>query len=270
MTIAPSFWIDSHCHPHFPPLGADIAAARKTMEDNQTGGALAVATKGVEREKVLALVREHRGFFWAACGVHPLSDDSEDDDEQSLLDMCGDPDALAVGETGLDFFRGHDSEAMQRRRFAAHIAAARRLKKPLIIHTRDSQKETLDMLRAENARDVGGVLHCFTGGDEEARAAREINFMVSFSGILTFKKSEALREVARKVPADGFLVETDAPYLAPVPHRGKVNTPGYVRHVGEAVAAARNESPQQTAAASSANFVRLFSPPAAEAIKNRE
>ena len=254
------FWIDSHCHPHFPQTGGDISAVRNAMRENGVASALAVATGGKEWETVRELARDYPGIFYAACGVHPLADADEKDDEKSLTAACEDKTVLAVGETGLDFFRGAESETMQRRRFAAHIATARRLQKPLIIHTRDSLPQTLDMLRAENARDCGGVLHCFTGDEKEMRAAADINFVVSFSGILTFRKSDEMRRVAAAAAADGYMIETDAPYLSPAPHRGKINTPGYVRFVGETIAAARNISASQAAAESAATFRRLFKP----------
>ncbi|MGI9298285.1 MAG: TatD family hydrolase [Gammaproteobacteria bacterium] len=261
MTTAAYSWIDSHCHPHFPQLGGDFAAVLSRMRENGVSAALAVATGGGEWARVRRMARENPGVIYAACGVHPLSGADEADDESSLIRVCEDAAVLAAGETGLDFFRGKDSEIRQRRRFAAHIAAARRLKKPLIIHARDSTAEILDMLRAENARDAGGVMHCFTGGKAEMRAALDLNFVVSFSGILTFKKSDALRAVAAAAPADGYMVETDAPYLSPAPHRGKTNTPGYARFVGEAVAAARGISAARAAAESTATFIRLFKPP---------
>lgn len=261
MTSAAYSWIDSHCHPHFPPLGENPEATRAAMRENGVSSALAVATGGAEWEKVKTLARENPGVWHAACGVHPLAEADEADDERVLIRACEDAAVLAVGETGLDFFRGKDSEKAQRRRFAAHIAAARRLRKPLIIHTRDSLDETLDMLRAENARDAGGVLHCFTGGEKELKAALDLNFVASFSGILTFKKSDAMRATAAAAPADGYMAETDAPYLSPVPHRGKTNTPGYVRFVGEALAAARGISAAQAAAETSATFMRVFNPP---------
>ena len=262
MTTAEYSLTDSHCHPHFPPLGEDIAAVCHDMRNNNVGRALAVATRGAEWMKVKALAQEHKGIFFAACGVHPLSPEDEVDDENALTTVCDAEEVLAVGETGLDFFRGKDTETMQRQRFAAHIAVARKLKKPLIIHTRDSLSETLDMLRAENARDAGGVLHCFTGTLDDVSAALDINFVVSFSGIVTFKRSEDMRAIAAAVPSDSYMVETDAPYLAPTPHRGKTNTPGYVHHVAEVVAAARSQTLAQTAAETNAVFDRLFSPPA--------
>lgn len=256
-------WIDSHCHPHFPQIGGDLTAVRETMKQNNVCAALAVATGGDEWQTVRRLTQDFPGEFYAACGVHPLSDENEADDEQTLMRECSHAEVLAVGETGLDFFRG-ENEAAQRKRFAAHIAVARRLNKPLIIHTRDSHAAVMDMLRSENAKDVGGVLHCFTGTAEQARDALDINFVVSFSGILTFKKSKEMRKVIAALPADSYMVETDAPYLSPAPHRGKTNTPGYVRHVGEAAAAARGSSLSQTAKETCETFVRIFNPPDAK------
>ena len=252
--------IDSHCHPHFAPLNEDVDGMLAAMKSHHVCGALAVATNHAEMASVRALAQKSDGVFFAACGVHPLSEADEADDEADLVSACMGDEVLAVGETGLDFFRGRETEAMQRRRFAAHIAAARRLSKPLIIHTRDSQRAVLDMLRAENASDVGGVLHCFTGDAKDLREAADLNFVVSFSGIITFKKSAEMRDLARQAAADGYLVETDAPYLSPEPHRGKINTPANVLWVAQTVAAAREETVEQVAADTTATFRRLFAP----------
>ncbi len=250
--------VDSHCHPHFPPLGEDPAAVVADMSAMGVQAALAVATSAKEAPAILALTEKYPNRFFAACGIHPLSDDDKNDDEETIMRLCAAQKVLAVGETGLDFFRGGGNETAQRRRFAAHIAAARRLQKPLIIHTRDSMAATLDMLKAENAKEVGGVLHCYTGDTDGVRAALDINFIVSFTGIISFKKSDNMREVAKLVPADGYMVETDAPYLAPVPQRGKTNTPAYVRHVAEALAVARKTSLEQIAHETTQTFNRLF------------
>ena len=258
MNIGEYLLIDSHCHPHFLPLGDSVETVLADMTAAGVQAALAVATSEQEAQEVLALCKKYPERFFAACGIHPLSDDDEKDDDEAVIKLCADEKVLAVGETGLDFFRAGDSKAAQRRRFAAHIAAARRLQKPLIIHTRDSIAAVLDMLRAENASEVGGVLHCYTGGTEGAKAALDINFIVSFTGIISFKKSDDMRAVAKFVPADGYMVETDAPYLAPVPHRGKTNTPAYVRHVAEATAAARGVSLSQVAIETTQTFNRLF------------
>ena len=250
--------IDSHCHPHFPPLGEDIAGVVAAMREHGVVHALAVATCLAEVNTVKRLVTKYGDFFSTACGVHPTTDKNERVSVDDLVRLCVDESVLAIGETGLDFFRDEVPEAVQRERFAVHIAAARELHKPLIIHTRDSLDSVLDMLRAEKADEVGGVLHCYTGDVDGARRGLDVNFMVSFSGIASFKKAEQLREVARYIPASRYLIETDAPYLAPTPYRGKTNTPGYVRFVAAAVAAARGYSEAQVAAETTANFRQLF------------
>ena len=261
MTTEKFSLIDSHCHPHFPQLGGNITAVYQQMTAHQVSAALVVATKTSEWEIIRQLTTDYVNIFYAAIGIHPLAEASDTADEQTLIKACRSPQVIAVGETGLDFFRGKDNEAMQRQRFALHIAAAKQLNKPLIIHTRDSLAETLDMLRAENARNVGGVLHCFSGSYKDVVVARDINFIVSFSGIVTFKKSHDLRAIATAVDDDGYLVETDAPYLSPAPYRGKTNTPGYVRYVADAVAMARRQPIEKIAAATTENFNRLFNPP---------
>ena len=187
MNIGEYLLIDSHCHPHFPPLGDSVETVLADMTAAGVQAALAVATSEQEAQEVLALCKKYPERFFAACGIHPLSDDDEKDDDEAVIKLCADEKVLAVGETGLDFFRAGDSKAAQRRRFAAHIAAARRLQKPLIIHTRDSIAAVLDMLRAENASEVGGVLHCYTGGTEGAKAALDINFIVSFTALSVSK-----------------------------------------------------------------------------------
>lgn len=250
--------IDSHCHPHFPQLAAVRDSLAAEMKANGIGGALAVATSLAEADAVMALTKLHRGVFYAACGVHPLTDKTADDDESAIIRYCDNDNVVAIGETGLDFFRGRESEQMQRRRFAAHISAARKLNKPLIIHTRDSLPETLDMLAAENAKDCGGVLHCYGGDAEGIKKAAAINFIVSFTGIVSFRNASNVRDAARAAPADGYMIETDSPYLAPMPYRGKVCTPSMVRYVAEAIAAARDESFDKVANDTTKTFNRLF------------
>ena len=249
--------IDSHCHPHFPQLG-DIAAVADEMRDAGVVSALAVATNRAEIPVVSELARQHPGVFHAALGLHPLSEESADADE--IAQWCAQDHVLAVGETGLDFFRGRDSESQQRQLFAAHIAAAKKVGKPLIIHTRDSADAALEMLREEGADQVGGVLHCFTGDIRQAQMGLDINFIVSFSGVLTFKNAENVRLTARWAPSDSYMVETDAPYLAPVPHRGKVNRPAYVRETARALALVRECDESTVARETTATFNRLFRP----------
>lgn len=260
MPAAEHSLIDSHCHPHFPQLAGREESMLAEMAQNGVTGALAVATNLSEAAKVKAMAKANPQTIYAACGVHPLGEECEQDDEDAVIKCCTDDCVVAVGETGLDFFRGKDSEKMQRARFAAQISAARKLNKPLIIHTRDSLPETLDMLKAENARDAGGVLHCYTGDNDGIRKANDINFIVSFTGIVSFRNAGTMRDSARFVSADGYMVETDAPYLAPTPHRGKVCTPAMVKHVAEAVAQARNQTYQEVATQTTKTFTRLFLP----------
>lgn len=250
--------IDSHCHPHFPQLEGSRDSLAAEMKANGVSHALAVATSLAEADVVMALTASNANVFYAACGVHPLADVDADDDESAIMQYCDNDKVIAVGETGLDFFRGKDNEAMQRRRFAAHISAARKLNKPLIIHTRDSLPETLDMLAAENAKDCGGVLHCYGGDAEGIKKAAAINFIVSFTGIVSFKNAANVREAAKAAPSDGYMIETDSPYLAPVPYRGKVCTPAMVRYVAEAIATARGETFDKVAEDTTTTFTRLF------------
>lgn len=248
--------IDSHCHPHFLPLGEDIGAVVQGMDEHGVVAALAIATTRREWEIVQQLTQDYPQRFYAALGLHPTNPEILNADD--LYESAQSPSVVAIGETGLDFFRNNVDEAQQRKQFIAQIQVARALKKPLIIHTRDSLDATLEILRAENAQDIGGVLHCWTGDKDGVAAAIDINFCVSFTGIVSFKNAANLRAVVRSTPADSYMVETDAPYLAPEPKRGQTNTAGYVRHVAAAVAAARNESLNQVAADTTKTFARLF------------
>lgn len=258
--------VDSHCHPHFPQYGGDIAPVRAAMREHRVRCALAIATTRAEFAVVQQLAADYPGEFYAACGVHPNND--EEIGAEELVAACGSAAVLAVGETGLDYYRqpeegGGIAADAQRQRFATHIEAARRLGKPLIIHTRESLDDTLEVLAAHSAGDIGGVLHCYTGDVAGARRILDLGFHVSFTGIVTFKNADTVRAAAAFVPADRYMVETDAPYLAPAPHRGKLNTPGYVRYVAQAMAAVRGCSEAQIVEESTATFNRLFKPPAA-------
>jgi TatD DNase family protein len=196
---------------------------------------------------------------WCSAGVHP--DERRDAREATvddLLAMAGDPKVVAIGETGLDYFRVEGDTEWQRERFRTHIRAARRCAKPLVIHTRAAADDTLRLMDEEGAGEAGGVMHCFTESWEVAEAALAMGFHISFSGIVTFKNAAALREVAIRVPLDRMLVETDSPYLAPVPHRGKTNQPAFVRHVAEEIARLREIPLDAVAAATTENFFRLF------------
>jgi TatD DNase family protein len=229
------------------------------------GGALNVCVTLEEFPRVLALA-ESQSDIWCSVGVHPdyLSDQPEgaaaleEPTVDRLVDLAAHPKVIAIGETGLDYFRLKEPLDWQRERFRTHIRAARSARKPLIVHTRAAAKDTIRLMREEGADQCGGVMHCFTETWESARSALDLGFYISFSGILTFKSAEALREVAAKVPLDRILVETDSPYLAPVPHRGKTNEPGFVLHVAEVVATLHGTDRATVEAITSENFSFLF------------
>lgn len=253
--------IDSHCHldrldlnAHGGSLDAALAAARA----RGVGHFLCI---GISADNAAAVKTLSERYADVDCtvGVHPL--DLQPGVAPALdwlLAELNHPHVVAIGETGLDYYWHKDAPEWQRARFRTHIRAARRCAKPLIIHTRDSAADTLRLMREEGADQAGGVMHCFTETREVAADALDLGFHISFSGIVSFKNAEALRDVARFVPSDRLLVETDAPYLAPMPFRGKTNQPAYVRHVAQAVADARGESLARVAEATSRNFFRLF------------
>lgn len=249
--------VDSHCHLDFPDLIENEADVLERMAENGVTHALCVSVKLETLPAVIGLAERHANLF-ASVGVHPDNADCEEPDEARLLALAAHPKVVAIGETGLDYYWHKDAPEWQRARFRTHIRAARRCAKPLIIHTRNSAADTLRLMREEGADQAGGVMHCFTETREVAAGALDLGFHISFSGIVSFKNAEALRDVARFVPSDRLLVETDAPYLAPMPFRGKTNQPAYVRHVAQAVADARGESLASVAEATSRNFFRLF------------
>lgn len=216
---------------------------------------VAVDMEGVPRIMDLA---EQFDCISASVGVHPNSRDGEEPEADRLCALAAHADIIAIGETGLDYFRSQGELHWQRERFRKHIRAARAIRKPLIIHSRDARSDVMRILEEEGASDVGGIMHCFVDDWETARRAMDLNFMISFSGIVTFRNAVELQDVARKVPLDRMLVETDAPYLAPVPHRGRENQPAWVRHVAEQIATLRNIPFETVAAATSDNFFRLF------------
>ena len=250
--------VDSHCHLDFPELRSDLAGVLARMGENGVTHALTISTT----LETFPAVREVAGLapnLWCSAGVHP--DERRDDREASLaelLAMADDPKVVAIGETGLDYFRVEGDTEWQRERFRTHIRAARQCGKPLVIHTRNAAEDTIRIMKEEGAGEAGGVMHCFTETWDVARAALDLGFHISFSGIVTFKNAVPLKEVARQVPLERMLVETDSPYLAPVPHRGKSNQPAFVRHVAEEVARLRGISFEDVARATSENFFRLF------------
>jgi TatD DNase family protein len=249
--------VDSHCHLDFPDLRDRLDDALALMKANDVRHALCVSVTLEDFPNVLAIAERH-AHIYASVGVHPDSTGVRDPDVPDLVALAQHPKIVAIGETGLDYFRLQGDLEWQRERFRRHIRASRETGKPLIIHTRAAAEDTIRLMREEEAGRVGGVMHCFTESWEVARASLDLGFYISFSGIVTFRSAAELREVARKVPLDRMLVETDAPYLAPVPHRGKTNQPGYVKHTAEAVAELRGIPFAELAAATTANFFRLF------------
>ena len=251
--------VDSHCHLDYPDFDGRIEEIRASMAANGVTHALCISTTLDGFAKVRALAENHENLF-ASVGVHPDSEGAEVDPD-ALAELAAHPRVLAIGETGLDYYRQTGNLEWQRERFRRHIRAARKAGKPLVVHTRAAAADTLRLLEEERAAEAGGVLHCFTETLEVARAALALDFYISFSGIVTFKNAAALREVARQVPAERLLVETDSPYLAPVPHRGKTNQPAWVRFVAEELARLRGVSLEQVARCTTENFHRLFRPP---------
>lgn len=261
-------FVDSHCHLSFPELHGRIEAIRADMAAADVDRALVICTTLEEFDTVHALAMAHDNF-WCSAGVHPDNEGVAEPDLAALLALAARPRVVAIGETGLDYYRLNGRSladmAWQRERFAVHIAAARLTGKPLVIHTRSASADTLAMLRDAQAavgRAVTGVFHCFTETAEVARAALDLGFMISFSGIITFKSAQDLRDVAAFVPLDRCLIETDSPYLAPVPHRGKTNSPAYVPRVAAEMARIKGLSIEAVAQATSRNFERLFDLPA--------
>ncbi len=252
-------YVDSHCHLTFEGLADRIGDVRAAMAEAQVDRALVICTTLEEFPRVHALATAYDNF-WCSAGVHPDNEDVREQSLEDLLELAAKPRVVAIGETGLDYYRLNgrsiDDMAWQRERFRVHIRASRATDKPLVIHTRSASADTLAILREEGG--ASGVFHCFTETAEVARAALDLGFYISFSGIVTFRNAEDLRDVARFVPQDRLLIETDSPYLAPVPFRGQTNQPAYVTHVGAAVAALRGVTPEALARATSANFERLF------------
>jgi TatD DNase family protein len=254
--MAPSL-TDSHCHLNFEPLHLHLPQVLQNARDQGVGHMLCVGVNLEKLPEVLALAHEHANIF-ASVGVHPDEQQGRDPSVDELVALAQDPRVVAIGETGLDYYRLKGDLGWQQERFRRHIRAARAAGKPLIIHTREAATDTLHLLREEGAEAVGGVMHCFTENWETARAALDLGFYISFSGIVTFRNADALRAVAARIPADRLLIETDAPYLAPMPHRGKTNEPAFVRHVAETLADLRSESFERLAETTTRNFFTLF------------
>src|SRR3990172_7568073 len=250
-------FVDSHCHINFPELAENIGDVLAQMRNNEVVSALCVSVNLADFPQVLALAEQYPHIY-ATVGVHPDYEGVEEPDVARLARLAQHPKVIAIGETGLDYFRLKGDLEWQRTRFRNHIRAARECGKPLIIHTREAAADTLRIMAEENAAEAGGVMHCFTETWEVAEAALAMGFYVSFSGIVTFKNARQLKEIAQRVPLERILIETDAPYLAPAPHRGKLNQPAYVRHVAEEIAALRGISTEETGRCTTENFMRLF------------
>lgn len=250
-------FIDSHCHLNFPELAENMADVLAQMQHNDVVGALCVAVNLADFPQVLALAEQHPNLY-ASVGVHPDYEGVEEPDTARLVELAQHPKVIAIGETGLDYFRLKGNLEWQRARFRNHIRAARECAKPLIIHTREAAADTLRIMEEENAAEAGGVMHCFTETWEVAEAALAMGFYISFSGIITFKNAKQIKEVAQRVPLERILIETDAPYLAPVPHRGKLNQPAYVKHIAEEIALLRGISVDEVGRCTTENFMGLF------------
>ncbi len=250
-------FVDSHCHLDFPELAANVAGVLEEMRRNEVVSALCVSVNLENFPEMLKLVEQHPNLY-ASVGVHPDYEGVEEPTAARLLELARHRKVVSIGETGLDYFRLKGDLEWQRARFRNHIRAARESGKPLIIHTRESAADTLRIMKEENAGQAGGVMHCFTETWEVAEAALEMGFYISFSGIVTFKNAKQLKEVAQRVPLDRILIETDAPFLAPVPHRGKLNQPAYVKHVAEEIALLRGIALGEVGNRTTENFERLF------------
>lgn len=253
-------FVDSHCHLDFPELAADMPAVLDAMASARVTHALCISVNLPEWPAVHALAMAHPNLY-ATVGVHPDYEDTPEPSVDDLVARAAQPKIVAIGETGLDYYRLEGDLEWQRERFRTHVRAARRTGKPLVIHTRSAAEDTLRIMREEEAGAVGGVMHCFTETWDVAAAALELGFHISMSGIVTFKNAKALKDVACRVPLDRLLIETDSPYLAPVPHRGRRNEPAYVPLVAEEIARLRGESVATIARATSGNFFRLFGIP---------
>jgi TatD DNase family protein len=249
--------VDSHCHLDFPDLAADTPGVLADMTAHGVSHALCVSVTLEDFPKVRALAEQYENLY-ASVGTHPDYPDHPLVTAEALIRLSDHPKVVAIGETGLDYFRLEGDLEWQRERFRTHIRAARAVAKPLIIHTRSSADDTIAIMREERANEAGGVMHCFTETWETAEAALDLGFYISFSGIVTFKNALALKEVAQRVPLERMLVETDSPYLAPVPYRGKTNRPGWVKYVAEEIARLRGIPFDEVASATTANFFRLF------------
>ena len=255
--------VDSHCHLDMldlAPFGGRIDAVLDAARACDVGHFLCVSINMEDYPAMLRIAETHEDVS-ASVGLHPNERGGHEPDIDELVHLARHSSVVAIGETGLDYNRSEGDLDWQRDRFRRHVIAAIQAGKPLIIHSRDAGEDTLTILAEEHGGEIGGVMHCFTGDWVMAQRAMELNFHISFSGIVTFRSAVELQEVARKMPLERMLVETDCPYLAPVPHRGKPNQPAYVRHTAEFIAELRGDSYDTIASATTANFRALFRPP---------
>ncbi len=250
--------VDSHCHINFEPLHTRLDEVLANAQQHDVAYMLCISVNMEDFPQVLQLARNHANIY-ATVGVHPNESGGKEPDVAEIRQIAQAPDIVGVGETGLDYFRSQGDLEWQRDRFRRHIEAARAVAKPLIVHSRNAAVDTQRILREESAREAGGVMHCFTEDWKVAKQALDIGFYISFSGIVTFNSASVIQEVAKKMPIDRILIETDCPYLAPVPFRGKTNEPAYVRYTAEHVASLRNISLDKLAEATTDNFFTLFS-----------
>ena len=250
--------IDSHCHLDFDGLSNRLPEVLAAMEASDVGGCMTIGVTLEEAPQVLAIAAAYEQVF-ASVGVHPEYADHQESDVETLCALAQHPKVLAIGETGLDYHWHKDQPEWQRERFRVHIRAAKVLNKPLVIHTREAAEDTLAILKEEGADTVGGILHCFTESLAVAEQAIDLGFYISISGIVSFKNAAQVHEVARSIPLDRLLVETDSPYLAPVPYRGKRNEPAFVAKTAAVLAEAKGVTPDEMARATTANVLRLFS-----------
>ncbi|HHJ34401.1 MAG TPA: TatD family deoxyribonuclease [Gammaproteobacteria bacterium] len=254
--------VDSHCHLDCIDLTPFDDDFNKLIEHIHAAGVEHMLCVSIDLKSypgMLEKVRAYPGISVSA-GMHPVADEADDFSIDHLTGLAMDEKVVAIGETGLDYYYHKGDPQWQQDRFRAHVQVANQLDKPLIIHTRDAGGDTLDILREEGAEKCGGVIHCFTETQDFADRAMELGFMISISGIITFRNAEALREVARTIPDERLLIETDSPYLAPIPHRGEQNQPAYVRHVAQTLAEIRDTRVEHIAEVSRHNFYRLFNP----------
>jgi len=258
--------VDSHCHLNFPELTENLLKVLELMHSNEVACAACIGVNLEDLPRILSLAEAH-SHLWATVGVHPEVTDGREPTITELVELAQHPKVIAIGETGLDYYWQKDQPEWQRERFRTHIRAAIEAKKPLVIHNREATADILRLMREEGAERVGGILHCFTETWEVAESVLEMGFHIAISGIVTFKNALTIKDVARRVPLDRLLIETDSPYLAPVPYRGKLNQPAYVKHVAEEIARLRDISFDDVARATTDNFFHLF--PQAESRANR-